>query len=128
MAAFQSRNHALAERELLQARQLAPDAPTILAPRIEVYRQDWHYDQALKTLSEALPRTPDKERRLLERAQVYNQRQDADRTLAAVAEVLRLNPGNIHAHYLRAISLRQKGDLAGAAREGSASLSAGSRL
>jgi tetratricopeptide (TPR) repeat protein len=79
--------------------------------------QDRRYDQALKTIAEALSRTPDKEPLLLERAQVYNQMQDADRTLAVVAETLRLNPGNIHAHYLRAMALRQKGDLAAATRE-----------
>lgn len=116
MSAFQSDNYTLAEQELLKARELAPNDPTLLPLLIEVYRQSRRHDQALKTISEALPLAPDKEPLLLERAQVYSQMQNADKTLAAVEEVLKLNPNNIHAHYLRGIALRQKGDLPGAAR------------
>jgi Flp pilus assembly protein TadD len=117
LVAFQSRRFDLAEQELLTARRLAPNAPTLYGPLVEVYRHAQRYDDALKTVDQALALNGDKEMLLLERVQIYSEMQDADRTITAADAVLQLDASNIRAHYLRGIALRQKGDLSGAANE-----------
>lgn len=117
LIAFQSRRFDLAEQELLAARRLTSNDPTLYGPLAEVYRHAQRYADALKAVDQALALNGDKEMLLLERAQIYSEMQDADHTLAATDAVLQLDSSNIRAHYLRGIALRQKGDLPGAANE-----------
>ena len=60
-----------AEKELLAARKLAPDDPTILGPLIQTYRQAERYDDALKMVNEALKVLPNKSPIYLEQAQIF---------------------------------------------------------
>ncbi len=117
MVAFQNGSLDAAERDLLQARRLAPDDPTILPPLIGVYQHAGRYDQALALIAAALPTAADKVTLLEERAQIDNQQHKPDLVLADTDAILRLAPNDLSAHYLRGLALRDKGDRDGAAQE-----------